>query len=414
MLEDLVERAEEQTRADDRTKATALLRAAVDGATADLQRKPTQRTRALRAVAAYQLATLLLQESATVKEGDALVWRLGFRLRLADGALRYGGPATPRAGRRQAAAPRCVGVLDGALGAANRAAAARIFGAGAPYWDAEAGGGFHSHSVPLDDASPLGALLRAMQPAVVAAAPAAAAARTCEVWAHARENDGAHQLHYDLDERALRSSGETRSPLVSSVYYLETIGDGGAPTMVFERRLGDTTGAEVAAWLCAPAIDRLFAFDGSLLHCVVPPRVAPPASPGARRVTIMVGWWGPNVTVGPADEPGPCRAPGAHRDAWLPEAAEFVAPPPTAAVSDPPRLTAAWRRVKGPAAAFGDLVSPEVVHAGRFFLRDDPSEIDRNVLEATPKPVAAVEYVDLASLLAAPSPAPAKKKRRRK
>ena len=68
MLEDLLERAEEQTRAGDRPKATALLRAAVDGATADLERKPTERTRAVRAVAAYQLATLLLQDATTAKE----------------------------------------------------------------------------------------------------------------------------------------------------------------------------------------------------------------------------------------------------------------------------------------------------------------------------------------------------------
>ena len=97
MLEDLLERAEEQTRLGDRTKATALLRAAVAGATADLERKPTERTRAVRAVAAYQLATLLLQDATTAKEGDALVWRLGFGLRLADEALRWR-TGTQRAG----------------------------------------------------------------------------------------------------------------------------------------------------------------------------------------------------------------------------------------------------------------------------------------------------------------------------
>ena len=107
MLEDLLERAEEQTRTGDRTKATALLRAAVDGATADLQRKPTERTRAVRAVAAYQLATLLLQDSTTAKEGDELVWRLGFRLRLADEALRYDATLR-RPPRRAQNAPRVV------------------------------------------------------------------------------------------------------------------------------------------------------------------------------------------------------------------------------------------------------------------------------------------------------------------
>ena len=109
MLEDLLERAEEQTRRGDRA-STALLRAAVDGATADLERKPTERTRAVRAVAAYQLATLLLQDSTTAKEGDELVWRLGFRLRLADEALRYDATLR-RPPRRAQNAPR---VVDGA------------------------------------------------------------------------------------------------------------------------------------------------------------------------------------------------------------------------------------------------------------------------------------------------------------
>ena len=398
MLEDLVERAEEQTRAGDRTKATALLRAAVDGATADLQRKPTQRTRALRAVAAYQLATLLLQESATVKEGDALVWRLGFRLRLADEALRYDATLR-RPPRRGKSPPR---VVDGALGAANLKSLSAIFGRDGPYWPAHAGAnGFYSYHVPLDDKGPLGGFLRAL--------PHVEGATSGEIWAHSRENDGAHQLHYDLDESALRSSRETRSPIASSVFFLETIDNDGAPTFVMERRLGDAA-SNAAGWLCAPRPNRLLTFDGSLLHCVVPP-IPAPADAARRRITIMVGWWGPEVTVGDPAVPSPNRPLGAP--AWLPAVAfedSATTPEPAA----PHAVVRAWRRVKGPAQAFGDLASPEVVHAGRFFLREDPSEIDRNFLEAAPKLAAAVEYVDLASLVAAPSPAPAKKKRRRK
>ena len=76
----------------------------------------------------------------------------------------------------------------------------------------------------------------------------------------------------------------------------------------------------------------------------------------------------------------------------------------------PHAVARAWRRVKGSVRAFGDLSSPDVLHAGRFFLRERPSEIDASVMEAAPKPPAAVEFVDLASLVSAP--APAKKKRR--
>ena len=397
MLEDLLERAEEQTRAGDRTKATALLRAAVDGATADLERKPTERTRAVRAVAAYQLATLLLQDATTAKEGDALVWRLGFRLRLADEVLRYD-VTLSRPPRRAPNAPR---VVDQALSEANLRSLAAIFGRDAPYWPAHEGSdGFYSYNVPLDDAGPLGGFLRALRPAA-----GVDEATSGEIWAHSREADGAHQLHYDLDEAALRSTGATRSPLKSSVFYLETVDNAGAPTMIMERRLGDHE-ENAAGWLVAPRRNRLLTFDGSLLHCVVPPLPAP-ADAARRRITVMVGWWGSNVTVGDPARPSPNRPLG--EPAWLPSVSfeeAAATPEPTA----PHAVARAWRRIKGREATFGDLASPDVLHAGRFFLRECPSEIDDSVMEAAPKPPAAVEFVDLASLVSAA--APAKKKRR--
>jgi len=399
MLEDLLERAEDKTRSGERDVAVKLLRSVVAGATDDLERKPTERTRAVRAVAAYQLATLLLQDATTAKEGDGLVWRLGFRLRLADEALRYD-VTLSRPPRRAPNAPR---VVDGALSDANLRSLAAIFGRDAAYWEAHSGeNGFYSYNVPLDDAGPLGGLLRALRPAA-----GVEGATSGEVWAHAREADGAHQLHYDLDESALRTTGETRSPIKSSVFYLETVDNDGAPTLVMARRLGDS-GENAAGWLVAPRPNRLLTFDGSLLHCVVPP-IPAPADAARRRITVMVGWWGPDVTVGDPARPSPNRP--LIDAAWLPAVA-FDEASPTLEATAPHAVARAWRRVKGPARAFGDLASPDVLHAGRFFLRERPSEIDASVLEATPKPPAAVEFVDLASLVSAP--APAKKKRRRK
>ena len=398
MLEDLLERAEEQTRAGDRTKATALLRAAVDGATADLERKPTERTRAVRAVAAYQLATLLLQDATTAKEGDDLVWRLGFRLRLANEALRYDATLS-RPPRRAPNAPR---VVDQALSDANLRSLAAVFGRDAPYWPAHEGSdGFYSYNVPLDDAGPLGGFLRALRP--VAGVDAATSG---EIWAHSREADGAHQLHYDLDEAALRTTGATRSPIASSVFYLETVDNAGAPTLVMARRLGDHE-ENAAGWLCAPRANRLLTFDGSLLHCVVPPLPAP-ADAARRRITVMVGWWGSNVTVGDPARPSPNRPLGTPN--WL-LSVSFEKASTRLEATAPHAVARAWRRVKGREATFGDLSSPDVLHAGRFFLRESPSEIDASVMKAAPKPPAAVEFVDLASLVSAPAPA-AKRRRR--
>ena len=175
--------------------------------------------------------------------------------------------------------------------------------------------------------------------------------------------------------------------------------------MIMARRLGDSA-ENAAGWLCAPRANRLLTFDGSLLHCVVPPLPAP-ADAARRRITVMVGWWGPDVTVGDPARPSPNRPLGTPN--WLPAVA-FDEASTTLEATAPHAVARAWRRVKGREAAFGDLSSPDVLHAGRFFLRDAPSEIDDSVMEAAPKRPAAVEFVDLASLVSAP--APAKKKRR--
>ena len=100
----------------------------------------------MRAVAAYQLATLLLQDSTTAKEGDELVWRLSFRLRLADEAALL----TRRcAGRR--GAPRTRPASSKALGDANLRSLAAIFGATRPTGRrTRVPAGFYA-GVPLDD-----------------------------------------------------------------------------------------------------------------------------------------------------------------------------------------------------------------------------------------------------------------------
>ena len=133
-----------------------------------------------------------------------------------------------------------------------------------------------------------------------------------------------------------------------------------------------------------------------------------PADAARRRITVMVGWWGSDVTVGDPARPSPNRPLGTPN--WLPAVA-FDEASTTLEATAPHAVARAWRRVRGSAAAFGDLASPDVLHAGRFFLRDAPSEIDASVMEAAPKPPAAVEFVDLASLVSATAPA-AKRRRR--
>lgn len=419
LLEQLLEQAEARRCVGDSAGSCRLLRACFSAASDDVARGRTStRALALRAVAAYQLGSLLLQEAATAKEGERLMWRLGFHLRLADDVLMYDRflAATERgaddvgagAGETEFSAPRFV---DGALATTALATMNRIFGRDAPFWAHHEypTTDFFSYNVPLDSPSALGALLRALRPHAAASVPAAAAATSGEVWAHARERDGAHQLHYDLDEAELRASGGVRSPVASSVFYLETIADddGGAPTLVVDRvlRRGDARDASDGAggWVCAPRENRLLTFDGRLLHCVVP-TIARPAPEERRRITVMVGWWADGVRLGDAGRPGP-NAPLPPDAPWLPRRAADVPSPPAGEAQRCAAVARVWQRIPPPplkarrrdGAAFGDLACDDVAFTGRFFLRESPLEIDDAVLagaRAPPPERPPVEYVD--------------------
>ncbi len=56
--------------------------------------------------------------------------------------------------------------------------------------------------------------------------------------------------------------------------------------------LGDSSQAE-CAWICPPQENRLFAFDGRLLHGVVPyhSSLLPGEDITKPRITLMMGWW---------------------------------------------------------------------------------------------------------------------------
>ena len=121
------------------------------------------------------------------------------------------------------------------------------------------------------------------------------------------DSDAGHQLHFDLDERRLHASGTVHSPLLSCVLYLSVGGGTPNPTLVTSQahqhgRSGDGGSEDDVAWLCEPVVNRLLAFDGALLHGVVPP--APPSSGSPlnlammdqKRITLMLGWWGPKVS----------------------------------------------------------------------------------------------------------------------
>ncbi|KAL7552256.1 hypothetical protein ACHAWF_015491 [Thalassiosira exigua] len=187
-------------------------------------------------------------------------------------------------------------------------------------------------------------------------------ATSIEVWSHRRPPDGQHQLHYDMDEillwkrrqrfrqktegqndaesnqqevgtkrRKVNCGGYEKSrpnngtmackdigvscPIVSCVLTIEVPNQSGAPTLVCDQSItrGDVSNS---GCLCYPRPNRLLAFEGSLLHGVVPgipfaqcsdehggssdddscdldsrKSNRMPARGGDQRVTLMMGFW---------------------------------------------------------------------------------------------------------------------------
>ena len=179
--------------------------------------------------------------------------------------------------------------------------------------------------------------------------PSIMAATSVEVWSHRRPPDAHHQLHYDMDEIALwkykqrkldghdsdKQNGRENKrqkidhctedekseqvedcissmicPIVSCVLTVNVpnetkscnncnnLGDG-APTLVCNQHLfGNKTNE---GWLCYPRLNRLVAFDGSLLHGVMPGIPALVSHEDNHRVTLMLGFW-KDVTLTVADD----------------------------------------------------------------------------------------------------------------
>jgi hypothetical protein len=233
---------------------------------------------------------------------------LGFRYRLADAVLRYGaeaaGAGTGATSTAGAPAPSALGSLacaDEVLPAWALRRLQRSFGSGAEYWQAHGyderlPSDYFSYAFSLGERAShgvIGAVAGALQRRLAGAFPQLAAARFVEWWAHCRPHAMGHQLHFDSDDEG---RGAVRNPICSCVVYL--LAEAGGPTLVTNQRGADRKLA-THGWLCAPRENRVCAFDGQLLHMVVPGRedgeflAAHPelADPARRRATLMIAFW---------------------------------------------------------------------------------------------------------------------------
>eukprot|EP00978_Attheya_sp_CCMP212_P014994 scaffold38522_cov50-Attheya_sp.AAC.1 len=147
-------------------------------------------------------------------------------------------------------------------------------------------------------------------------------ARYAEMWAHNRPHATGHQMHFDSDDEG--RGGVIRNPIMSTILYIT---DGllcGGPSLVTNQTLASSHLAN-RGWLTFPKQHRLVAFDGKVLHGVVPGKgVSPPPPPqrandndnsgssgsgssgNNRRITLMFAFW-KSIKVRDTDSIGSAR-----------------------------------------------------------------------------------------------------------
>jgi hypothetical protein len=256
-------------------------------------------------LATYEIALLLTQQNnASANEHLAA---LGFKFKLSPIVF---------CASLYSKAPRVVGddhlvsAFDDVLPLEFLNAIREAFQPSSPFW-IEHGyptKDFFSYSIPNEsEPSLLKQIITFLKPLVIQAFPHKhidTSLESVEWWCHIRDESSgfAHQLHFDLDENALKTGDWTPDdlhPLVSSVLYLSD-DDALPPTLVTNQRLNE--GPATEAWLCEPRLNRLLVFDGALLHGVPP--VLPPSfatvatnsSQSKQRLTLMLGWWDKRFT----------------------------------------------------------------------------------------------------------------------
>mmetsp|Transcript_21368 Transcript_21368/g.31780 ORF Transcript_21368/g.31780 Transcript_21368/m.31780 type:complete len:398 (-) Transcript_21368:4464-5657(-) len=248
--------------------------------------------------AGEKMALILCQSGRSSRAKDGLA-ALGFNCRLADCALNYPmseKEASQLAGTDTQHSP-CL-IYDNFLSPDELLKLRQIFqNPKASYW--------RDHNYRVEPPSPyfsyvyhlrkdstktfLGSLARRIQRHCRNAFPEIRRAKYVELWAHCRPHATGHQLHFDSDNEG--RGGDVKNPICSTVLYL-TDGCGG-PSIITNQRLSDQHLA-TSGWLAHSAARRLVAFDGSVLHGVIPGKGAPSPSAGKQknhRVTLMLAFW---------------------------------------------------------------------------------------------------------------------------
>lgn len=115
----------------------------------------------------------------------------------------------------------------------------------------------------------------------------------CEMWAHNRPHATGHQFHFDSDNEGCTEV--IRNPICSCIVYLSGNGIGG-PSVVTNQRLSSQNLACISGWMCQSRAGRMMAFEGKVLHGVIPGKAGIQSNtihttPESRRVSVMFAFW---------------------------------------------------------------------------------------------------------------------------
>lgn len=156
----------------------------------------------------------------------------------------------------------------------------------------------------------LGSILNKLYPHLLQEFPKLSAATAVELWAHNRPHPTGHQFHFDSDNEG--QGKLIKNPIMTAILYLSSSSPDnhqtcssstGGPSIITNQTVVSRHLASHAVICHNSSPGRVVAFDGTLLHGVIPGKGS---HTGSRRVTLMLAFW-KRIRVRPNEQPGAAR-----------------------------------------------------------------------------------------------------------
>jgi hypothetical protein len=251
-------------------------------------------------VAASEKMALLLCQSGRLKEASSILSSLGYTCRLSSTALDYPS-STMQYEATVLPSNRPCQMFDNFLTPQELSILQDVFlDTQASYWadhnyQVEPPSPYFSYLIPLTETSLsrgkggggdfgfIGHVVQRVYQQMLHFFPHLNKTTHVEMWAHNRPHASGHQFHFDSDNEGY---GGVRNPIISTIIYIT--GGTGGPSLVTNQKLIHQQLAS-KGWISHAKEQRLVAFDGRVLHGVVPGKGS--SVDDSRRVTLMFAFW---------------------------------------------------------------------------------------------------------------------------